>query len=65
MAAEAKKHPGGWVYVVDGTYGPDERVPPEVIKGAWKVSDEGNLTGEYRANPNYVAGYAKADRSTS
>ena len=51
--AEAAKHPGGWVYEMDA---PEdfEFVPPERIRGAWKVDESGQLTGEFEENPNYV-----------
>ena len=50
---EAKQNPGGWVYKIDGDYGPDEHVPPEAIIGAWQVDDDGKITGEFLPNPNY------------
>ncbi|MEW9531129.1 hypothetical protein [Microbispora sp. NPDC049125] len=53
---EARRHPGGWVYEIDGYFAPDQRVPPEAIIGAWKVDEAGNLTGEYRPNPRYGEG---------
>jgi|tagenome__1003787_1003787.scaffolds.fasta_scaffold9134265_1 hypothetical protein len=53
MIDEARKHPNGWVYVIEGTFGPNDAVPPTAIVGAWKVDASGNLTGEYRANTNY------------
>ena len=28
LVAEARAHPGGYVYEIDGDYGPDEAVPP-------------------------------------
>ncbi len=49
----AKANPGGWVYKIEGAFGPDEAVPPEAIAGAWKVDASGVLTGEFVANPNY------------
>jgi hypothetical protein len=53
MHEEALRHPGGWIYVVDGTFGPDEVVPVERIIGYWKVDRKGKLTGKYRPNPDY------------
>ncbi len=52
---EAKKNPGGWVYVLDLNYGSDPTAafPPEAIKGAWKVSESGEMTGEFFPNPHY------------
>jgi hypothetical protein len=55
MEEEARRNPNGWVYVIDGNFGPDDALPPERIAGAWKVDAQGNLTGEYRANPKYIA----------
>ncbi|MCP1573973.1 hypothetical protein J2S30_002352 [Herbaspirillum rubrisubalbicans] len=53
MLAEAKENPGGWVYQIAGTFGPNDHVPPEHIVGAYKVDDNGCLTGEFKPNPNY------------
>lgn len=53
LVEEARKHPAGWVYEIDGSFGPDEAVPPEAIRGAWTVGEDGTLTGEYEGNPNY------------
>lgn len=49
----ATANPNGWVYKIDGVFGPDEGVPPEAVVGAWKVDPSGNLTGEFIVNPNY------------
>jgi hypothetical protein len=53
MHAEAKRNPGGWVYVVDGTFGPNDVVPADRIIGAWKVDRRGHLTGTFKPNPEY------------
>jgi len=53
MVAEAKNNPNGWVYQIDGQFGPKDRIPPESIVGAYKVDSSGNLTGEFKPNPNY------------
>jgi hypothetical protein len=53
MHEEARCHPGGWIYVVDGTFGPDDVVPVDRIIGYWKVDRKGKLTGKYRPNPEY------------
>lgn len=56
LLAEARANPGGWVYEIDPKYaadGPDGAVPPEGIKGAWKVGDDGLPTGEYLGNERY------------
>jgi len=51
--AEAKRHPDGWVYEIDGIYAPSQAVPPEAILGAWKVDAQGRIVGELIPNPNY------------
>ncbi len=51
--AEALKNPNGWVYVIDGAFEDIEEVPREAIKGAWKVDENGIITGEFLPNPNY------------
>jgi hypothetical protein len=56
----ARKNPNGWVYKIEGTFGPDEHVPPEAVVGAWKVDDQGNLTGEFLGNPKYAPGVSEA-----
>jgi hypothetical protein len=33
LVEEARRFPGGWVYEIDGTFGPDDVVPPEAIRG--------------------------------
>jgi hypothetical protein len=57
--AEAKANPGGWVYEIAGGYHDTEAVPPQAIKGAWKVDQDGNITAEYRANPNFDPAFRK------
>lgn len=53
LVSEARRFPGGWVYEVEGDFGPKDTVPPEAIRGAWAVDQDGNLTGEYKENPRY------------
>lgn len=60
----ARKNPGGWVYKIEGAFGPDDYIPPEAIVGAWGVDANGNLTGEFRDNPKYKPG-ASSERSPS
>lgn len=56
MEGEAKKNPNGWVYVIDGSYGPNDAVPPEDIAGAWKVDAHGVIVpGSFQPNPKYKA----------
>jgi hypothetical protein len=51
--AEAKSHPGGWVYAIEDKFGPNDAVPPEAIKGAWAVDANGEIVGDFVPNPNY------------
>jgi hypothetical protein len=51
--AEARKHPGEWVYRIAGTFSATERVPPEAIVGVWKVDANGNIVGDFIPNPRY------------
>lgn len=60
--AEAKSQPNGWVYAIGGGYNSTERVPPQAIRGAWKVDANGNITGEFKPNPNYDPNFWKPDR---
>jgi hypothetical protein len=53
LLAQARAHPGGWVYEIDDNYDPDGRVPMEGIKGAWKVGEDGLPSGEYWSNHEY------------
>jgi hypothetical protein len=56
LVAEASSQPGGWVYAIDHEYaadGAEGAVPPEGIIGAWKIGDDGRLTGEYWPNEHY------------
>ncbi|CBJ34820.1 hypothetical protein [Ralstonia solanacearum] len=57
-----RENPNGWVYKIEGTYGPTEYVPPEAIVGAWKVDAHGNLTGEFMPNPKCQPGFSKANK---
>lgn len=50
----ARRYPGGWVYEVVGDFGDDDAVPPEAIRGAWKVNEEGEIVGDFVPNPNYL-----------
>lgn len=60
MIQEARKNPNGWVYVIDGTYGPNDAVPPEAIAGAWKVDAAGTIVPDsFVANPKYKAKQSK------
>lgn len=58
----ARENPNGWVYKIEGTFGPTEYVPPEAVVGAWKVDEGGNLTGEFVSNHNYKPSLPKSEK---
>lgn len=43
----ARDNPGGWVYKIEGDFGPNDAIPAEAIVGAWKVDASAQLTGEF------------------
>lgn len=49
----AKNQPGLWVYEVVGDFADGEAVPPESIRGAWKVGDDGKITGSFIPNDSF------------
>jgi len=50
---EAKLHPNGYVYQLDGDFRDDEFVPPDRIMGMWEVDESGEIVGDFIPNPNY------------
>ncbi|WP_199234662.1 hypothetical protein [Kribbella sp. VKM Ac-2568] len=55
LVAEAARNPGGWVYEIDGDWvdDPNGYVPPEAIRGGWRVDEAGRLTGEFVPNKRH------------
>ncbi|MFE5792265.1 hypothetical protein ACFQ8C_06745 [Streptomyces sp. NPDC056503] len=55
LLAAAAENPGGSVAEIDPTYvdDPNGYVPPEAIRGAWLVGEDGKLTGAYEENPRH------------
>jgi hypothetical protein len=53
LVAEAKTRPGGWVYEVVGNFRPEDAVPPDAIRGAWKVDVDGEIVGDFIPNPSF------------
>jgi hypothetical protein len=53
LVSRAKLNPNTWVYDIDWDYKPDQRVPPEAIRGGWEVDSQGNLTGLFARNGRY------------
>ena len=54
LVAEAKNTPGSWVYEIVGDFGPQDKVPPTAIRGAWKVDDNGEIEGDFIPNEKFV-----------
>jgi hypothetical protein len=52
----ARENANGWVYKIEGSFGPTEDVPPEAVVGAWEIDANGKPTGEFFPNPNYRHG---------
>jgi len=50
---EAKRHPNGWVYRIEGDFTDEDSVPPTAIVGAWQVDQSGSIVGAFRRNPKY------------
>ncbi len=48
MRAEARGHPGGWLYVVNGPVDDINTLPRERVFGAWRIDGGGELTSEFR-----------------
>ena len=53
MKSEAARNPGGWVYEIEGTFGPNDAVPGSAVKRAWEVDRHGRLTGRYVDNEKF------------
>ncbi|KJS06148.1 MAG: hypothetical protein VR77_06465 [Flavobacteriales bacterium BRH_c54] len=53
LIEEAKKFPNGYIYALDPEFEGKEEVPPEHIKGAYKVDKDGKIEGEFIPNSNY------------
>lgn len=54
LLKEAKNNPNGWVYKIDNGYDLSGDIVPEAIVGAWKVNENGDITGEFISNKNYI-----------
>jgi hypothetical protein len=52
--AQAKTQSGSYLYVIEGVDDPMGRVPPENIRGAWKVDDDGEIVGEFIPNAKFT-----------
>lgn len=50
---EAIKNPNGWVYIIDEAFEGAKDIPPEAIKGAWKVNKNGIIIEDFIPNNNY------------
>jgi hypothetical protein len=50
----ARKQPGSYLYVIEGVNDAMGEVPPEKIRGAWKVDDAGEIVGDFMPNPRFT-----------
>ncbi len=50
---EARNHPDGWVYRIDGSFSDNEHIPPAAIIGAWEVNSNGEITDKFEINTKY------------
>ncbi|MDP9865449.1 MULTISPECIES: type VII secretion system-associated protein [Streptosporangium] len=53
LRERARRSPGTWLYAVDPFFDPGGEVPPYGVVGAWRADERGEITGEFRHNPNY------------
>ncbi|MER7213583.1 type VII secretion system-associated protein [Streptosporangium sp. NPDC000239] len=53
LRAQARRSPGTWLYAIDPFFDPGGEVPPYGVVGAWRADERGEITGEFRHNPNY------------
>lgn len=53
LRAHARRNPGRWVYAIDPEVDPDGEVQPAAISGAWRVTDEGEISGDFVPNERY------------
>lgn len=53
MRIEAQQQPGGYVYVVDPAYGPEDAVPGHAVLGAYAVDAAGQIIPAFMHNPRY------------
>lgn len=53
MRKEAQQQPGGYVYVVDPAYGPDDAVPGHAVLGAYAVDSTGQIIPNFIYNARY------------
>lgn len=57
MREEARRQPGGNVYVIDPLYAKDGvngAIPPQGIIGAYPVDSSGEVIPDFISNPNYL-----------
>lgn len=53
MQAQALLNPNGFVHEINFLFLEDQFVPPEFIKGGWKVDKNGILTGVFSENQDF------------
>ena len=53
LREQARRSPGKWFYAIHPFFDPGGEVPPYGIIGAWQADERGEISGEFRHNPNY------------
>lgn len=53
MRANAKRQPGGWIYVFDPAFDNASNVPGWGVVGGYPVDPAGEIRPEFRSNPDY------------
>jgi hypothetical protein len=38
---------------LEGDHGPDDVIPPEAVRGAWRVGPDGAIVGDFVQNPDF------------
>ena len=53
LVRDARSRPGEWLYDVDRLYPADQPIPPEAIRGAWRIGTDGRITDEFTPNTRH------------
>jgi len=48
--------PNSWLYAISSEFAETDYVPPEAVKGAWRVNDNRQIEGDFTANDNFIPG---------
>lgn len=48
--------PNSWMYAISAEFTDKDYVPPEAIRGAWRIGSTKSIEGEFQENENYIHG---------